>query len=105
MYSVINYIYRNYADDLNAKDIAHQFGLSVPQMNELLIYQVEQNFTEFLNQVRVNKASELLLIPAKTVLEAAYEVGYNNPKTFTRNFLKLKGMTPITFKQKYTDSF
>ena len=105
VYSVINYIYRNYADDLNAKDIAHQFGLSVPQMNELLIYQVEQNFTEFLNHVRVNKASELLLIPAKTVLEAAYEVGYNNPKTFTRNFLKLKGMTPITFKQKYTDSF
>lgn len=101
VYSVINYIYRNYADNLNAKEITRQFGLSAAQMNELLLYQVEQNFTEFLNQVRVNKASELLLIPSKTVLEVAYEVGYHNPKTFTRNFLKLKGMTPITFKQKY----
>lgn len=101
VYTVINYIYRNYAEDLNAKDTAHKFGLSVPQLNELLLYQVEQNFSEFLNQVRVNRASELLLIPHKTVLEIAYEVGYKSPKTFTRNFLKLKGMPPNTFKQKY----
>lgn len=102
VYTIINYIYRNYAEDLNAKDLAHQFGLSISQMNELLLYQVEQNFTEFLNQVRINKSCELLLIPSKTVLDIAYEVGYKNPKTFTRNFLKLKGMTPKTFKEKYT---
>lgn len=102
VYTVINYIYRNYAEDLNASDTAHKFGLSVSQLNELLLYQVEQNFSEFLNQVRVNRASELLLIPHKTVLEIAYEVGYKNPKTFTRNFLKLKGMPPNTFKQKYS---
>lgn len=102
VYTVINYIYRNYAEDLNAKELAHQFGLSVEQLNELLLYQVEQNFIEFLNQVRVNRASELLLIPSKTVLEVTYEVGYKNPKTFTRNFLLLKGMTPNSFKLKYT---
>ena len=100
-YTVINYIYRNYADDLNPQGISHQFGLSVPQLNTLLLYQVEQSFSEFLNQVRVNRASELLLIPSKTVLEVAFEVGYRNSKTFTRNFVKLKGMTPTTFKQKY----
>ena len=102
VYTVINYIYRNYAEDLNAKDTAHKFGISVPRLNELLLYQVEQNFSEFLNQVRVNRASELLLIPHKTVLEIAYEVGYKSPKTFSRNFLKLKGMPPNTFKQKYS---
>lgn len=102
VYSVINYIYRNYMEDLNAKDLAHQFGLSVSQMNELLLFQVEQNFTEFLNQVRVNRACELLLIPSKTVLDVAYEVGYKNPKTLTRNFLRCKGMTPKAFKQKYS---
>lgn len=101
VYTIINYIYRNYADDLNAKGISHQFGLSIQQLNDLLLYQVEQNFYEFLNQVRVNRASELLLIPSKTVLEVAFEVGYKTPKTFTRNFFKLKGMTPNTFKQKY----
>ena len=100
-YTVINYIYRNYADDLNPQGISHQFGLSVPQLNNLLLYQVEQSFSEFLNQVRVNRASELLLIPSKTVLEVAFEIGYRNSKTFTRNFVKLKGMTPTTFKQKY----
>lgn len=104
VYTVINYIYRNYAEDLNAKELAHQFGLSVIQLNDLLLYQVEQNFSEFLNQVRANRACELLLIPSKTVLEIAYEVGYKSPKTFTRNFMKLKGMTPNTFKQKYADT-
>ena len=99
--TIINYIYRNYTEDLNASDLAHRFGLSVPKMNELLLYQVEQNFTGFLNLVRVRHACELLLIPSKTVMEVAYEVGYKNPKTFTRNFLKIQGMTPQSFKQRY----
>ncbi len=100
-YTIINYIYRNYAEDLNASDLAHRFGLSVQKMNELLLYQVEENFTGFLNLIRVKHACELLLIPSKTVMEVAYEVGYKNPKTFTRNFLKIEGMTPQSFKQRY----
>ena len=59
--------------------------------------QVEFNFEDFLNQIRVNHACELLITTELTVLDVALDVGYNSQKTLTRNFVKLKVATPSAF--------
>ncbi|MDO5136810.1 MAG: helix-turn-helix domain-containing protein, partial [Eubacteriales bacterium] len=63
------------------------------------LYQVEKNFSDFLNFVRVNRASELLKNTELGVLDIALEVGYHSAKTLTRNFLKFRTMTPAAFRQ------
>ena len=63
--------------------------------------QVEFNFEDFLNQIRVNHACELLITTDLTVLDVALDVGYNSQKTLTRNFVKLKVMTPSAFRGKF----
>lgn len=97
-YSIVNYIYRNYAAELTAKSTARTFGVSVTQLNQLLLYQVEQNFEDFLSCVRVNRACELLLTTRKTVLEIALEVGFHTSKTLTRSFLRHRQTTPSAFR-------
>lgn len=69
-------------------------------MNRALMLQVEKNFEEFLNYVRINRAAELLLTTDQTVTYIAMEVGYANVKTFNRNFLRFKVMTPGDFRKK-----
>ncbi|MEG1926021.1 MAG: AraC family transcriptional regulator [Ruthenibacterium sp.] len=103
-YSLTNYIYRNFENELAANDVAHTFGISVSQLNRILICQVERNFESFLNFVRVNRACELLVKTNKNILEIALEVGYSSPKTLTRNFLKLKVTTPSAYRAKATES-
>lgn len=100
-YTIVNEIYRHYDRELSSKTVARQFGIPVTELNRLLLTQVERNFEDFLNLVRVNRACELLLSTEKTVLEIAMDVGYRNPKTLTRNFLKLKLMTPSAFRAKF----
>ena len=63
------------------------------------LYLTEKNFDNLLNYLRINKACELLLSSDAAVIDIAYEVGYNNPKTFTRNFEKLKNTTPGEFRK------
>ncbi len=99
-YAVVNYVYRNYEKDLTAQNVARTFGISAPKLHQTLLYQLERNFEGFLNVVRVNRACELLLNTDKTVLEIAVEVGYHTAKTLTRNFLKLKIMTPGAYRLK-----
>jgi len=99
-YTIVNEIYRNYEKPLTSELIARRFGISVTELNRLLLIQVERNFEDFLNLVRVNRACELLVETDRTVLEIAMDVGYRNPKTLTRNFLKLKLMTPTAFRAK-----
>ena len=64
-----------------------------------MLFQVEMNFNDYLNFIRVNRASELLLETDKNILTIALEVGYNTEKSLTRNFNRFRSMTPGTFRK------
>ena len=97
-YTIIQSIYRGYAAPLRAQETADAFGISVSQLNKLLLCQVEKNFEDFLNYVRINRACEELLRTRKPIHEISFEVGYNSTKTFTRYFLRQMAMTPSAFR-------
>lgn len=98
-YALVSYISTNYAEDLTVQSVSAAVGMSPAEMNRTLLYQVEKNFDDFFNYVRINHACKLLLTTNKSILDIAIEVGYNNAKTFTRNFLKWKVMTPSSFRK------
>lgn len=102
-FAVTDYIYKNYATEkLSASQVASKFGVSVPEMNRLMLYYSEMNFETLLNYVRVNHACELLASTEHYVIDVAFEVGYSNIKTFNLNFYKYKGMTPTEFRSRIT---
>ena len=97
-YDIVAYIYRHYTEDLKVSDLSREFCVTVKELNRILLYQVEMTFHGYLNYIRVNKASELLLTTDKTVLEIALEVGYNTEKTLSRNFIMVRHITPGKFR-------
>lgn len=99
-FEIVDYMYRHYGEALTLKSVAEQFHMTTKQLNRTLMYQVERNFEDFLNFLRVNRASELLLSTDWPITDVAVAVGYNTTKTLTRNFLKLRLMTPGAFRQK-----
>lgn len=102
-FEVTDYIYKNYTTEkLSASQVASQFGISVAEMNRLMLYYSDMNFETLLNFVRINRACELLTSTEYYVIDVAFEVGYNNIKTFNTNFYKFKGMTPTEFRSRIT---
>jgi YesN/AraC family two-component response regulator len=97
-YEIVCYIYRNFDQELTLQDTADKFLISTKELNSILLYQVEKNFSDFLNFIRVNRASELLKETNKSITDIAIDIGYNNAKTLTRNFLRYRTMTPSTFR-------
>lgn len=97
-YEIVAYIYRHYAEDLKGSDLSRKFGVTMKNLNRILLYQVEMTFHGYLNYIRVNKASELLLTTDKTILDIALEVGYNTEKTLSRNFIMIRHITPGKFR-------
>lgn len=49
---------------------------------------------EFIRNIRMKRACELLLEYDKNISEVAYAVGYNNPQHFSSSFKKEIGLTP-----------
>ena len=98
-YEIVSYIYRNYAENLQPKNVSEHFHISPKELNRILLFQVEMNFADYLNYIRVNRASELLLKTEKSILTIALEVGYNTEKTLSRNFIRFRSMTPGNFRK------
>lgn len=86
-------------EDIKIQDVANKFSINVTELNRILLFQVEKNFEDLLNFLRINKACEMLLKSDITVTDVGVAVGYNTVKTFNRNFLKLKNMSPTSFRK------
>lgn len=95
---IIDFIAENYNTDIDILDISRTFSISARAINEILKYYIEQNFTNFINSLRINKACDLLLNTSYTITEISSMVGYNSTKTFNRNFFKNLSLTPSEFR-------
>lgn len=99
---IIDYMYENYAEDMDITAVSQMFQASPKNINESLNYYVETNFNSFLNQIRIFKACDLLADTDMSITEIAIEVGYNSSKTFLRHFQQIIGINPSEFREKYT---
>ena len=98
-FEILSYINSHFTEDIRIIDIVNRFDVSYVDVNRSLLYLVEKNFDEMLHYLRINKACELLLTSDDAMIDIAAQVGYNNVKTFTRNFISLKNMTPGYFRK------
>lgn len=58
-----------------------------------------ENFVDYVQKVRVEKACELLKDVRLKTYEVAYKVGYADDKYFCQIFKKIKGLTPGQYRE------
>ena len=86
-------LYRN--PDLDVNSFCQAMGMSKTLLNTRLQEAFGQSIGQLIRTYRLTLAREMLESGSGlTVAEAAYEVGFNDPKYFTRCFTKEFGVTP-----------
>jgi AraC-like DNA-binding protein len=89
--------------NLTIKLLAAKLLISPRSLSWIINNQLDTNFYEFINEYRIKEAQQILSGPAdrqKSILEIAYEVGYNSKSAFNRAFKNFTGMTPSEFRKK-----
>ena len=95
------YIEHRYANpDLSLIEVAAQANLSASHFSVVFSQETHQTFKEYLTEVRINKARELLRMTTLRSAEIAYQVGYNDPHYFSSVFKKNTGLSPIEFRSQ-----
>lgn len=88
-------------------DFTEAMGVSKSLMNKKMQNLTGQTAGQFMRNYRLNIARELILRNRVThsmnISEIAYEVGFNDPKYFTRCFTKHFEMAPSAMMEKGTD--
>ncbi|NGP45148.1 helix-turn-helix transcriptional regulator [Bacillaceae bacterium SIJ1] len=91
---ILDYINQNYDQDLSLTDISLKFNLTEGYISRLLKKNANINFKKHLNQLKINKAKELLQNGNHKVNEVSALVGYKNVNTFIRIFKQQEGIPP-----------
>lgn len=92
------YIFENYSDDIMLNDMASEFNISPKYCSALFKRLSDDNFRNFLNKYRVDKAKEFLEAdPELKISDLSTMVGFNSSSNFIRVFGKYVGLTPKAF--------
>jgi two-component system, response regulator YesN len=95
------YIAHHYADaELSLNQVAARANLSASHFSAVFSRETGQTFKEYLTEVRIKKAKELLRMTALRSADIAYQVGYNDPHYFSSVFKKHTGLSPIEFRSQ-----
>jgi two-component system response regulator YesN len=93
------YIELHFMDpDLSLHQVAAQVNLSPSHFSTVFAQETSTTFKEYLTDVRIKRAKELLCMTALRAAEIAYQVGYSDPHYFSHIFRKHTGLTPIQFR-------
>ncbi|WP_141500010.1 response regulator transcription factor [Paenibacillus luteus] len=86
---------------ITAANIAKRVNMSRSYFSQCFKEIVGMNFSDYLRQVRIEKAKELLLYTNKTILWIAENVGYMDEKYFSRTFREQTDMLPSKYRQTH----
>ncbi|MBX2829361.1 MAG: response regulator [Flavobacteriaceae bacterium] len=78
--------------------LVNQLGTSRTQLHRKVKALTGMSITRYINQIRLEKAKELLEKSNLSVSEIAYEVGYEDTSYFSTNFKKMYKATPSSFR-------
>ncbi len=97
---VIAYVETHYMEEVTIEVMAKELGFSASHFMKFFKKNMHVTFTEYLNDYRLDKASELLKTSEDTIVAIMEQVGFNNLSYFNRLFKAYFLMTPREFRRK-----
>ncbi|MEO8237882.1 MAG: two-component regulator propeller domain-containing protein [Flavobacterium sp.] len=91
--------------DFTIKNFALEMGISHRTLYTKIKIISGQTLNAFIRSVRIRRAAMLMLTEEMNIAQASAEVGFEDPKYFRQQFVKLFGMTPSEYIKKYKSSF
>ncbi len=95
------YIEQHYKNpDLYLNEVAAHVNLSPSHFSVVFSHEACQTFKDYLTEIRIKKAKELLRNSSMKAAEISYSIGYNDPHYFSYVFHKKTGLSPTEFRSR-----
>ena len=94
------YIMEHYQEELSLKSLAVHFKGNAAYIGQVFKRDMHQSFSDYLKDVRIEKAKELLLRSELSTKEVGRRVGFANTTYFCTVFKNETGLSPDRYRKK-----
>lgn len=96
-----DYVSKHYNEKITLTEVSETLYLHPAYFSAIFKEETGQNFIDYINEVRVQKAAELLRRDEYRIKEISYIVGFQSESYFNRVFKKIKQTSPLQYKKKF----
>lgn len=96
------YIKKNCSNMLTLGEVAEKYHFSKEYFSAIFKTSTGSGFNEYLTQMRITKAIDLLLNTGTSISDISSQCGFNDSNYFTTVFKKVTGFSPKKFRTAHT---
>ncbi|OHD63507.1 MAG: hypothetical protein A2096_04695 [Spirochaetes bacterium GWF1_41_5] len=96
----IDFVTENYTKRITLEDVSRIVFISPDYLSHLFKKVTGKSFTGIINDLRIEKAKNLLKNPLVNIKNIASELGFSNPYYFSRFFSSKVKISPFIFRAK-----
>lgn len=97
----IEYIDQHYTKNISLQQVAEHVNFSASYLSTLFKKELNVNFIDYLNELRIEKAKKLLIDTYLKSYEVAEKVGFSDNTYFSKAFKRYMGMNPSEFRKQW----
>ena len=94
------YVENNLDRIVSSNEIAEKLGMNPTYFSTYFKQKTGENFRNYVNKVKNDKAKELLAIPDLTIEEIGHSLGYSDYRSFHRIFKQQNDISPTAYRKK-----
>ncbi|TVY07769.1 helix-turn-helix domain-containing protein [Paenibacillus cremeus] len=98
---VTTYVNEHFGSDLSLDVLADKLNITGAYLSTYFKEKTDINFSEYVNSVRMDKATEMLQKTDLKIQDVAQLVGYYTVASFNRMFKKHTGLTPSEYRRMH----
>ncbi|MFT4416810.1 response regulator transcription factor [Fredinandcohnia humi] len=99
MKMLLEYIQNHYTEPLTLTGVANHFHFNPSYLSNYFSVHNNEGFIEYLNKIRIEEATKLLVQSEIPISEIGPMVGYSDHSYFSKMFKKIKGMSPSQYRR------
>ncbi|MBP1853737.1 helix-turn-helix transcriptional regulator [Metaclostridioides mangenotii] len=101
--NIINFIKEKYNTDITLSEVASEFNLNYYFLSHYIKDNVGMSFQNYLNKIRLEKATNMIIHSNKNMTEIALMNGFSSTSYFYKVFKKEYNCTPLEYRKSFAD--
>lgn len=97
---IYKYVMENFTNKISLDEVAEIAFMTPPAFCKYFRHKTNKTFTNFVNEIRIGYACELLINSNDDISNIAFLSGFNNFTSFNKNFKKFTKVTPSEYRSQ-----
>lgn len=98
---IYKYVMENFTNKISLEEVSEIAFMTPPAFCKYFKNKTNKTFSNFVNEIRIGYACELLMQGNSDIANIAFHSGFNNFTSFNKNFKKFMNTTPSDYKIKF----